>query len=226
MARRKRKSNRRLLIVLAVLVLAGVALWFNRAQLLHWSGGLMHGKDAGNAAVADAGSGNHSAPLSGALHGSGPARDPQLGVSANAAVLFRHVEMYQWQEHCERDTCRYDTAWSGAVDSQRFRERRGHENPAAPFNDAVFFAPGLKLDALDVDTELLIAQLRAVNHDVRGASLPPNLAASFSETGGVLYAGGDPAHPAVGEVRISYRVIAAGPVTLNGFRRGDKLAAH
>src|SRR5262249_27648484 len=45
--------------------------------------------------------------VEGTLSVSTPARDGQLGVSANAAVLFRHVEMYQWQEHCD-GACRYD----------------------------------------------------------------------------------------------------------------------
>ena len=112
------------------------------------------------------------------------------------------------------------------MDSHKFRAAKGHENPAAPFNDAIFFAPGLKLGEYAVDQDLLAQQLRASDYAVHDASLPPNLAASFGERDGVLYAGGDPAHPAVGEVRISYRIIASGAVTLSGVLRGGKLVAH
>ena len=161
--------------------------------------------------------------IEGTLVASGPARDDQLGVSANAAVLLRRVEIYQWREHCEGTSCRYDTAWSAPVDSHRFREPKGHENPPAPFGDSVFAAPGLKIGAYALDPDLLIAHSPASEYAVHGASLPPNLAATFSERDGVLYAGGDPAHPAVGEVRVSYRVIPTGSVSLNGTLRGGKL---
>jgi len=164
--------------------------------------------------------------IDGALVASGPARDGQLGVSANAAVLLRRVEIYQWREHCEGTSCRYDTAWSAPVDSHKFREPKGHENPPAPFGDSVFAAPGLKIGAYALDPDLLIAQTQASEHAVHGANLPPNLAATFSERDGVLYAGGDPAHPAVGEVRVSYRVIPTGSVSLNGTLRGGKLVNH
>lgn len=161
----------------------------------------------------------------GALVASGPAHDGPLGVSANAAALLRHVEMYQWHEHCEGTVCRYDTAWSAAVDSQKFREPKGHENRPAPFTDAKFFAPGLKLGDYAVEPELL-AQLSSTDYAVHGANLPPNLAATFSERDGVLYAGGDPMHPAVGEMRVSYRVIPTGVVSLNGTLRAGKLVSR
>jgi hypothetical protein len=164
--------------------------------------------------------------IDGTLAASGPARDGQLGVSANAAVLLRRVEIYQWREHCAGTTCRYDTAWSAPVDSHKFREPKGHENPPAPFGDSVFVAPGLKIGAYALDPDLLVAQAQASEHVVHGANLPPNLAASFSERDGVLYAGGDPAHPAVGEVRVSYRAIPTGSVSLIGTLRGGKLVSH
>jgi len=164
--------------------------------------------------------------VDGMLAASGPARDGQLGVSANAAVLLRRVEIYQWREHCEGSACRYDTAWSAPVDSHKFREPKGHENPPAPFGDSVFVAPGLKIGAYALDPDLLIAQAQASEYIVHGANLPPNLAASFSERDGVLYAGGDPAHPAVGEVRVSYRVIPMGSISLNGKLRAGKLVSH
>ena len=163
--------------------------------------------------------------IEGTLSAGAAVRDGQLGVSANAAVLFRHVEMYQWQEHCD-GACHYEKAWSASVDSHRFREPKGHENPSAPFNDSIFFAPGLKLAGYAVDADLLVAQLRASEYSAHGASLPPNLAASFAERDGVLYAGGDPAHPVLGEVRVSYRVIPVGAVSLNAVIRGGKLVSH
>ena len=222
MARRKRRS-RGLLLLIVALAFVAVAAWTKRDSLSLWLGRTFSGKAEPVNTTPPEG---RPQRVGGELRSAGPARDGQLGVSSNSAVLFRHVEMYQWQEHCEAGDCRYDKAWSAPIDSRKFHEPKGHENPSAPFNDSVFFAPGLKVDAYAVDSDLLVSQLHAIEHPVHDANLPPNLAATFSEREGVLYAGGDPGHPAVGEVRISYRVIPNGNVVLNGVVRSDKLVAH
>ena len=77
-----------------------------------------------------------------------------------------------------------------------------------------------------VAAELVAAQAAGVELPVHAAELPPNLAASFADAGGSLYAGGDPAHPKVGELRISYRVVPLGPVVLTGVQREGRLAAE
>jgi len=220
MARRKRKSKSRLLLLVAVLALAGAALWVKRDAAKQWLANTQPGRTEANGANETA-----TQKITGELTASGPVRDGQLGVSANAAVLLRHVEMYQWQEHCD-GACRYEQAWSAPVDSRNFRESKGHENPQAPFKDSVFFAPGLQLAGYAVDPDLLVAQVRASTFAVHDADLPPNLAATFAERDGVLYAGGNPTHPAIGEVRVSYRSIATGPTSLNGVLRGGKLVSH
>ena len=223
MARRKRKlSGLRIAVWVALLVAVAALAWFGHRHADRWLTQLAGDKSHPIAASMN------DAPhrIEGTLSASGPARDGQLGVSANAAALLRHVEMYQWQEHCEGGACRYDKAWSAPVDSRRFREPAAHANPPVPFSDSVFFAPGLKLDTYALDPDLLTAQLHATEYAVRGANLPPNLAATFSERDGVLYAGGDPAHPALGEVRVSYRSIPTGTVALNGVVRVGKLVNH
>ena len=225
MARRRkaRLSRARIAAFAAIIALIAVAGWFGYG---HVDRRLL--QSIGDKVAPPRVAAQNDAPrrIEGVLAASGPARDGQLGVSANAAVLFRHVEIYQWREHCEGAACRYDTTWSAPVDSRKFREPKGHENPSAPFNDSIFFAPGLKFGENAVDPDLLVAQLQGVDYAVHGANLPPNLAASFAEREGVLYAGGDPAHPAVGELRVSYRIIPTGSVSLNGTLRSGKLGSH
>jgi len=223
MARRKHKSRGPLLLLAVLVAIIALAAWTKRDFLASWAGRALAGKAEPINILSGEG---RAQRISAELKASAPARDGQLGVSAHAAVLFRHVEMYQWQEHCEAADCRYERAWSAPVDSRKFREPKGHEDPSAPFNDSIFFAPGLKAGEYAIDPDLLVTQLHAVEYPVHDANLPPNLAATFSERDGVLYAGGDPAHPAIGEVRISYRVIPNGNVMLNGVVRGDRLAAH
>ena len=47
--------------------------------------------------------------VSGRVVASAPARDAQLGISVDDALLFRDVEMYQWREACAGADCRYET---------------------------------------------------------------------------------------------------------------------
>ena len=164
--------------------------------------------------------------LHGALVFAGGARDAQLGVGANAAVLFRDVRMLQWQEHCAGNDCTYTTDWSAqAIDSARFRRPEGHANPPLPFASARFDARALRLGAYAVDADLVAAQGTPRAHAVATADLPPNLAAAFRVVDGALVAGGDADKPRVGTVRISYRAIAAGPIELTGVQRGGRLSA-
>jgi hypothetical protein len=216
---------------IAALVVAAVvaALWLERAHLPSWRlpsppsapGGVV----AVDATHADAVNEGRRVRVTGLLAAAGPVHDTQLGASAAAAVLLRNVEMYQWREHCAGTACNYDTGWGVPADSRRFREPKGHENPTAPFAAAEFAAPGLRLGAFSVDAALLAIQHAPQAYPVSDAGLPPNLAASFSAQNGVLYAGGDPAHPQVGMLRVSYRIVPLGAATLEGVQRGGALSA-
>lgn len=161
--------------------------------------------------------------LTGELTVSGMPRDDQLGVTAHAALLHRDVAMFQWREHCEGAGCRYDTGWEdGAIDSRAFRDADPHRNPAEqPFSDAVFEADAVRIGALTVEPALL-RTLPTQPLTVTLGQLPPNLAASFSVRDGALYSG-DPDAPAVGDVRIRYRQLQPGTVTLTGIQRGTQL---
>jgi hypothetical protein len=153
-------------------------------------------------------------------------RDAQLGVSGKGAVLFRDVQMLQWQEQCANGDCTYTTVWSAEpIDSSRFRNGAGHANPPLPFVSKWFAASDLRLGAFAVDADLVAAQGRTQPHAASAADLPPNLAAVFRVVDGVLYAGGDPAAPQVGTVKISYRLVPAADVELMGVQRGSQLRA-
>ena len=231
MARRKRKKTAvpRWSVVALLGAVIVVALWFGRAHLpaLHLPSlaSAPAGVLAVDAAHVDKANDGRRVRVTGLLAADGPVRDAQLGVSATAAVLLREVELYQWREHCAGSVCNYDTGWGAPADSRKFREAKGHENPPAPFATAVFVAPGLKLGAFGVDATLLVAQHAPQPYSVSDAGLPPNLAASFSAVNGALYAGGDPAQPQVGMLRVSYRVVPLGAATLEGVQRDGALAA-
>lgn len=156
------------------------------------------------------------------------AMDAELGVSDPRAVLLsRHVEMYQWQESCIADACTQSAGWSqDLVDAAQFKEPLGHVNPDHfPFASQTFVAEGIRLGAFAPDMDLVIAEIPMLPKPVRLGELPANLAASFSEFEGWILAGNDPLNPVVGDLRINYRMISAGAVTLTGKQIGNRLLA-
>lgn len=228
MVRRKKKSSMRWPLAIATAVVAGTAIWFGRAHLpalrLPRFASAPVGVVNADAAHIDPANDGRRIRITGLLGADGRVRDPQLGVSAAAAVLLRNVEMYRWLEHCVGTVCTYATGWGAPADSRNFRKPNGHENPPAPFAAAQFDAPGLKLGAFAIDATLLIAQHATQAYPVSDAGLPPNLAASFSVVNGALYAGGDPARPQVGMLRVNFRVVPLGAATLEGMQHGSHLA--
>ena len=163
-----------------------------------------------------------------------PARDTQLGIVADAVMLLRFAEMLQWQEHCNGANCTYQQVWSPLlIDSRKFREQEGHKNPERlPITSARFSASEMRLGAFAVDAAALgnyrldsSLQTKPVPYPVKDAQLPSNLAVSFREQNGIFYAG-DPDHRAVGDVRVSYRIIPAGKVELIGTQRGERIVVQ
>jgi len=232
MARRKRSSPMGVVLGAGVLVAAAAIAWFayrGGNQALHEP---FTGRSPTSTATSTAPEQGSKADegrdvkLEGRLGVAVNPHDVEIGISAAAAVLMRTVEMYQWLEHCDGSSCSYETAWSSQpIDSRKFREPHGHDNPAQRLVSRRFEAKDIRIGAVEIDPDLLAAQISAVDHPVHAAMLPANLAASFSDAGGVLYAGGDPAHPKVGELRVSYRVVPLGEVSLHGIQRGNRLSA-
>jgi len=228
MARRKRSTKigiPRILGLAAVLLLIGGAAWY---AYRHFGG--THDAPKPDTVVTAAA--DHIDPanegrkvlVSGQLSAAGSARDREFATGSKSAMLFRKVEMLQWQEHCAGADCTYEKVWSGsAIDSHKFHVPAGHDNPPLRLVSARFDAANMHLGMYEVDPALIEAQLKSVEHPPRAAELPPNLAATFSEHDGALYAGGDSAHPAIGTVSVSFRSVPLGAVTLSGVPRGKHL---
>lgn len=162
--------------------------------------------------------------IKGVLEVDGAPVDAELGVASQAAMLLRNVEMYQWQEQCVADACGQSGTWSAqAVDSSKFREQAGRVNPPdLPFTNARFDARALRLGVFTVDADA-VAGLATLERPVTVRELPPNLAAIFRDNAGTLYSGEDLAKPAIGDLRVSYRIVPAGATTLTAVQRGDHL---
>lgn len=130
--------------------------------------------------------------------------DPIFGFSTSALALERHVEMMQWQRDGQGA---YATQWSAArIDSSGFDQK--HANPTElPFNGERWWTRDARLDGQPVSPDLLavLDAWQPFAPDLR--QLPPNLAASFQPDGQWLSTSQDPKHPAVGDVRLSWRIL-------------------
>jgi hypothetical protein len=223
MARRKRKPATRFIV--AAVALAGLAA-------LGWVGYRHFDRQQAPIKVSaervDPANEGRRVQVSGRLAVGSAPRDADMDIDVNAAVLVRKVEMFQWRERCEHGAaCTYETAWSSQrIDSSGFREPQGHENPPMRLVDAHFAGADLKLGAFAADPELVAAQVPLADHPVHSADLPPNLAATFADANGALYAGGDASHPRVGEVKVSYRIAPLGEAVLRGVQHGNRLTAE
>ena len=157
MARRKRRDSgaRPLLLVLVVLLLAGGAWYLLKQRPAIVPQGAQPAVAASIDRV-DSRNEGRAITLAGTLQVVHPARDSEIGVSADAVALVREVRMLQWQEHCAGADCSYALAWSARpIDAHAFREPKGHSNATPfPFSNRRFGAGELRLGVFVVDAEL------------------------------------------------------------------------
>jgi hypothetical protein len=158
-----------------------------------------------------------------------PTHDTQLGIDANAVMLMRYADMLQWQEQCTGTSCTYQQVWSPQLlGSKKFRVQEGHQNPTRmPVTTARYPSAEVRVGAFRVNAALFgnsqpgaALPVKPVQYPVTSAKLPSNLAISFRDRNGILYAG-DPDHPAVGDMRVIYRIIPAEKVEIVGTQHGD-----
>jgi hypothetical protein len=175
--------------------------------------------------------------LSGTLEAAAPARDPLFGVIDPRAVrLERRVEMFQWQETSSSSTQKsfgggsttqttydYQPVWSErAIDSGPFHARSGHLNPPWNPTNLTSDATDVRLGPYGLDAAVLERLAPSAPAGLPdGAALPPGW--RRGETG--PYRGRDPEQPAIGDARVTFRAVPAGPASIIAGQQGDRLAA-
>lgn len=169
--------------------------------------------------------------VQGELRTTAPLRDPDFLVEAQAGRLLRKVEMYQWKEESRTETQKklgggedrvttysYTRTWSDRrIDSGSFHRRGGHENPEMRYRETEVLAQDATLGAfrpgdaalhrLPTDRELRVDGSLLDRLKARLGSTPVQV------VDGRIFLSADPASPRVGDLRISYRLAAPGPVS-------------
>ena len=154
-------------------------------------------------------------------------RDPEVGLSITGIVLDRHVEMYQWaaKKHTESHdnvggsettttTYTYSKVWdSDKHNSSSFNTTTGHENPKGwKYESQMWHATQVNIDQYNLTSELIskIDPTTPINLASHGVMTQSGEIIS----GNTLYVGANQNSPAIGDLRVSYKV-AESPLRLS-----------
>jgi len=220
-------------------------LWWNEGRAVHTASGLIELRAKVQTVPADkATSDLKGAPvfLTGRAETSETLRDSIFDVEVPQAIrLERQVRMYQWEERVdtrtenqtgggqrEVKTYRYSKQWqSRVVKSSEFEQPDGHVNPASmPFGSTSAAAQNVKVGVYQLSRDLTdqISQSEPVPAtDAMLAKLSPSERGTFHAVQGVLYQGGDPNVPQVGDVKIEFTVVRPQTVSILAATSGTQL---
>jgi hypothetical protein len=231
------------LIGLALIIGATILIFWNEGRAVQTTRSLTEGEGlviAGDPAKVEPANEGKLVHVSGELATKLPLADPEFGVITPAARLVRTVEVYQWKEDSRTETKKnlggsedkvttytYTQVWSEPrIDSGRFHDPGGHENPQLRYRRFEVAARDATLGAFRPG-EAALRRL-AANEDFR---IEPAAAGPLRDRFGVatvadgrIFLGGDPARPRIGDTRVSYHVARTGPVSLIGRQSGADFA--
>lgn len=153
--------------------------------------------------------------------------DPDFNLQANAPVLVRHVEMFQWREIRIGSGVHYELDWvDRLIDASHFQEPAGHSNPASfPLSGKQFDAGLVQLGGFKLSAPLLHALPGSEQVTPNPQQLPENLAASFTAYQDYLVTSPHPGDPRLGDLRVSWDAVPLQEVTVVARLDGDRLVA-
>lgn len=165
--------------------------------------------------------------------------DPIFGISANAIMLRRNVQMYQWVE-TKKSTSReklgggketvttyeYKQEWTDKFnDSDKFKERVGHTNPGAmPFEKLAVTAKDVKLGAFQLSESLVTKidkgdTISLKENDLE--KLSPEVKDKAKLVEGVLYIGENTSAPKIGDTKVSFQEVKPTTVSIIARQQGS-----
>ena len=226
-----------------IVVSIGVLFW-NEGRAIRTAQGLAEGAGIVRSVPAEAVDPANDGRLihvSGMLSTAGPVSDPDFAMRVRGVRLDRHVEVYQWKEETHSEsrtrlgggeerttTYKYVRTWSDKpIDSDRFKEPRGHTNPVMTYQSRESLAPGTRLGAFAVPESLLRGfgeARRLAATDAQVNALQNRVTKPVTVNDGILYVGRDPSEPAIGDMRISFSEVPVQPASVVAAQSGSGLA--
>ena len=226
-----------------IVVSVGVLFW-NEGRAIRTAQGLTEGAGIVRSVPAEAVDPANDGRLihvSGMLSTAGPVSDPDFAMRVRGVRLDRHVEVYQWKEETHSEsrtrlgggeerttTYKYVRTWSDKpIDSDRFKEPRGHTNPVMTYQSRESLAPGTRLGAFAVPESLLRGfgeARRLAATDAQVNALQNRVTKPVTVNDGILYVGRDPSEPAIGDMRISFSEVPVQPASVVAAQSGSGLA--
>ena len=216
----------------ALLVLAGIGLvamtarsLFNyRAEVAQHGGEVVN---LGEDAQPEAGQHGYMARVVGTPLVVESPNDPDFNLTVDTPVLIRHVEMFQWREIRIGSSVHYELDWvDHLLDASRFEQPEGHANPVSfPLTGKRFTASLVQMGGFKLGPALVRALPGTSLVTPESATLPENLAASFSKYQDYLVTSANPADPRLGDVRVSWEQVPLRQMTIVARVDGSLLSA-
>jgi hypothetical protein len=169
--------------------------------------------------------------------------DPDFPVTADAVRLIRDVAMYQWKEESKSETRKtagggeetvttytYRREWSGRpIDSSKFKQPGLHENPRMSITDRDLLSRDATLGAFRLGE----SAIRRFNTDAR-FEVDPSVADVVRKKMnrpvdvqiGQIYLSDNPGSPRIGDYRIGYRMVPAGPASIVARQTDTELTGY
>ena len=222
-------------------------LWWNEGRAVQTYESLQEGRDAVVSVKAET---VDPANESGLVHLTGLATtretlaDSVFGVAEEAIRLSRKAETYQWVERRSTESRKklgggeetvtlytYAKDWRDErIDSDAFKEPAGHANPPSlAFESQSWQSQQVMVGTFQLSEALIASISRSVEVPYPSsalAALSPALRGTARIHGKGLYIGRDPASPAVGDVRVSYRKVPPGDVSVIAQQVGTRLGPY
>jgi hypothetical protein len=181
--------------------------------------------------------------VNGDLTARGRLADPDFAVTSNAVRLIRHVEMYQWKEESKSETRKnvggseetvttytYNREWSGKpIDSSKFKQPGSHENPRMTITDRDIVSRDATLGSFRLGDQAIREFGTGTKLDVDPSvadAVRKNTRRPVNVSDGQIYLSDNPGSPRIGDYRVSYRIVPAGPASMVAQQKGSELSGY
>jgi hypothetical protein len=232
-----------ILVGLGLICASGYGLFWNEGRAVQVERALTEGAGLAvtvNAARVDPANDGKLVHVTGESRAARELRDADIGIAARGLRLDRRVEMYQWREDSRTETrdgqrvttYSYNRVWSDQpIDSSRFRRATDHRNPQMTLRSRTILAQDATLGGFRLNDATIgaistgaLREHRLSDNDARAVA--DRLGPRARVVDGAIFVGGDPGAPTIGDMRITFRTLPEGPLSIAARQQGESFTAY